>query len=89
MKNEEKDLLSVNIVPHNHKYAKSCLQYNIAHGFFNVNLKPYVAKNIKVDPSKQTEFNDAIAKIMNSKYNPIAPNLRESEGKTACDCGGK
>lgn len=61
----------------------------LTHVFFDVNLKPYVAKNIKVDPSKQTEFNNAIAKIMNSKYNPIAPNLREFEGKTACDCGGK
>lgn len=34
MKNEEKIYCLQNIVPHDHKYAKSCLQYNIAHGFF-------------------------------------------------------
>lgn len=56
MKNEEKDLLSVNIVPHNHKYAKSCLQYNIAHGFFKIrtdNVDLVWEKLVKYNYSKE------------------------------------
>lgn len=36
MKDKEKYLMPVNIVPSNNKFAKSCLQYNIAHGFFKI-----------------------------------------------------
>lgn len=56
MKNEEKDLLSANIVPHNHKYAKSCLQYNIAHGFFKIrtdNVDLVWEKLVKYNYSKE------------------------------------
>lgn len=50
------------------------------HVFFNVKLTPYVVKRIDVDPLKQIEFDKAIDKIMNIKYNPIAPNIGISQG---------
>lgn len=56
MKNEEKDLLSANIVPYDHKYAKSCLQYNIAHGFFKIrtdNVDLVWEKLVKYNYSKE------------------------------------
>lgn len=36
MKDKEKYLMSVNIVPHDNKYAKSFIIYNMAHGFLKI-----------------------------------------------------